>query len=32
MAALGRAGFAYQVAAAVIDAEDVESLEEKVGG
>jgi regulatory protein len=31
MAALGRAGFAYQVAATVIDAEDVESLEEEVG-
>ncbi len=31
MAALGRAGFEYQVAAAIIDAEDMENLEEKVG-
>ena len=31
MAALGRAGFGYQIAAVVIDAEDVESLEDEVG-
>ena len=30
MAALGRAGFGYQVAAAIVDAEDVESLEERL--
>ena len=31
LAALGRAGFEYQVAATIVDAEDVESLEERVG-
>ena len=30
MAALGRAGFAYQVAAQIVDAEDAESLEEAI--
>jgi len=32
MAALGRAGFEYQVAEAIIDAEDVESLEARLNG
>ena len=32
MAALGRAGFDYQVAAAIVDAEDVESLAARLGG
>ena len=32
MAALGRAGFEYAVAAAIIDAEDVESLEARLSG
>lgn len=30
MAALGRAGFAYQIVATIIDAEDLESLEERL--
>jgi len=32
MAALGRAGFEYQVAAAIVDAEDIESLEARLNG
>lgn len=32
MAALGRAGFEYQIAATIIDADDVESLEARLGG
>ena len=32
MATLGRAGFGYRIAAAIIDAEDVESLEERLTG
>jgi len=32
MAALGRAGFEYRIAAAIVDAEDVESLEASLNG
>jgi hypothetical protein len=32
MAALARAGFEYPVAATIVDAEDVESLEARLGG
>lgn len=32
MAALGRAGFEYQVAATIVDAEDIESLEARLNG
>jgi len=32
MATLGRAGFEYQVARTIIDAEDVESLETRLNG